>query len=103
MVISALPVVELRGGVPVGLWMGLPPLQTAVLACIGNFLPVPIILTVLNSSAWLREKVKPRLEKKLTEVTGAKLNWQSLVRTACPCHITSFCICAVSCWISREA
>lgn len=80
MVISALPVVELRGGVPVGLWMGIPPAQTFALACLGNFIPVPFILSVLNSSQWLREKVQPRLEKKLKEVTGAKLNWQSLVR-----------------------
>jgi uncharacterized membrane protein len=78
MVISALPVVELRGGVPVGLWMGLPPTQTFALACIGNFLPVPFILLALNNIPWLMEKVTPRLEKKLKDVTGTKMNWQAL-------------------------
>ena len=56
-VISALPVVELRGGVPVGLWMGIPPLQTFALACVGNFLPVPFILLALNNIPWLMNKV----------------------------------------------
>lgn len=58
MVISALPVVELRGGVPVGLWMGLPPAQTFALACIGNFVPVPFILLALNNVPWLMEKAR---------------------------------------------
>lgn len=57
MVISALPVVELRGGVPVGLWMGLPPAQTFALACVGNFVPVPLILLALKNVPWLMEKV----------------------------------------------
>lgn len=58
MVISALPVVELRGGVPVGLWMGLPPAQTFALACVGNFVPVPLILLALKNVPWLMEKVR---------------------------------------------
>jgi len=57
MVISALPIVELRGGVPVGLWMGLPPAQTFTLACLGNFVPVPFILLALKNVPWLMEKV----------------------------------------------
>jgi len=78
MVISALPVVELRGGVPVGLWMGIPPAQTFALACLGNFVPVPFILMLLKNVPWLMEKVTPVLEKKLKDTTGAKMNWQAL-------------------------
>ena len=78
MVISALPVVELRGGVPVGLWMGIPPAQTFALACVGNFVPVPFILMLLKNVPWLMEKVTPVLEKKLKDTTGARMNWQAL-------------------------
>ncbi|TFJ85278.1 hypothetical protein NSK_003701 [Nannochloropsis salina CCMP1776] len=78
MVISALPVVELRGGVPVGLWMGIPAAQTFLLACLGNLIPVPLILLVLRNTPWLMEKVTPVLEKKLKDTTGAKMNWQAL-------------------------
>ncbi|MBR1592978.1 MAG: small multi-drug export protein [Ruminococcus sp.] len=41
--ISMVPIIELRGGIPVGVGMGVP-WQTAVVICmIGNILPVPFI------------------------------------------------------------
>lgn len=46
--ISAMPVVELRGGIPVGVWLGLPKSQIFLLAVIGNMIPVPIILLAMN-------------------------------------------------------
>jgi len=38
------PVVELRGAVPIGVGMGLPLVSTYIVAVLGNMLPVPIIL-----------------------------------------------------------
>ena len=48
-IISALPVVELRGAVPVGIWMGLP-IATVLPTCIlGNMAPiVPLLLLLQN-------------------------------------------------------
>lgn len=43
-VISMVPVVELRGAVPIGVAMGLPLLPTYIIAVLGNMLPVPVIL-----------------------------------------------------------
>ncbi|KAF6000964.1 hypothetical protein F1559_000148 [Cyanidiococcus yangmingshanensis] len=48
MVVSALPVVELRGGVPVGLWLGLSPIFTFFLCVLGNMLPIPFLLWALQ-------------------------------------------------------
>lgn len=79
MAVSALPIVELRGGIPVGIWMGMDPVTTMALACIGNFLPVPFIMLALNKLQWLVDKVQPVVEKKLKDVTGTTLNWQYLV------------------------
>lgn len=42
--ISMVPVVELRGAIPVGVAMGLPLLPTFIVAIIGNLLPVPFLL-----------------------------------------------------------
>lgn len=42
--VSMVPIVELRGAVPIGIGLGLPELQTLLVAVIGNMLPVPIIL-----------------------------------------------------------
>ena len=61
--------VELRGGVPVGLWMGLavPQVQHApfciqhpthsvevmLLCIVGNMIPIPLILTALRTAGWI--------------------------------------------------
>lgn len=60
--ISALPVVELRGGLPFGLAMGLD-LRLALLAAVlGNMMPVPFIIVYIRRFlAWLR-KQWPRLD-----------------------------------------
>ena len=50
--ISMLPIVELRGAIPVGVGMGLPFITTYLVAAFGNMIPVPFIL-------WL---VKPVLQ-----------------------------------------
>ncbi|ADC65402.1 putative small multi-drug export [Ferroglobus placidus DSM 10642] len=45
---SASPISELRGGIPLALYFGYPPLEAYLLAVFGNMVPVPIILFVLN-------------------------------------------------------
>ena len=53
---AMIPVVELRGAIPLGISMGLPPLMVYVLAVLGNLLPVPfIILLVRRVFDWLRK------------------------------------------------
>ena len=52
---AMVPVLELRGAIPLGVSMGLPPLTVYVLAVLGNLLPVPfIILLVRRVFDWLR-------------------------------------------------
>ena len=55
-VIAAVPVIELRGAIPIGVANGLD-VQTALIASIiGNLLPVPIIiLFVRKVFAWMRK------------------------------------------------
>lgn len=58
---SMLPVVELRGGIPFGTALGLDPVSTAVAAILGNLLPVPfIILFIRHIFDWLRKYDRPR-------------------------------------------
>ena len=42
--ISMVPVIELRGAIPVGCGMGIDPILNFVVAVLGNLLPVPFIL-----------------------------------------------------------
>ena len=41
---AALPVIELRGAIPVGISLGLSPFHSAFLSFIGSMIPVPFIL-----------------------------------------------------------
>ncbi|MBR4836063.1 MAG: small multi-drug export protein [Clostridia bacterium] len=56
--ISMLPIIELRGAVPVGAAIGLPFYLNYIVAVIGNVLPVPFILMFIPRILDLMEKVK---------------------------------------------
>lgn len=60
--VSMLPVVELRGGIPFGVAHGLPLPLAVMAAVIGNMLPIPfLILFTRRVFEWLRRHI-PRLE-----------------------------------------
>jgi len=48
LVVSAMPLSELRGGIPLALYLGYSPLESYVLAVLGNIIPVPFILLLLD-------------------------------------------------------
>ena len=47
--VSMVPVLELRGAIPLGLSLGLDPLPCYIAAVIGNMIPVPFILLFLRA------------------------------------------------------
>ncbi|OLP83814.1 hypothetical protein AK812_SmicGene35375 [Symbiodinium microadriaticum] len=76
MMISALPLVELRGGVPVGLWMGLAVPQVMLLCILGNMIPIPLILAALRIEQ-MKQLLSPLLKRaaQKTEPIGAHDRW----------------------------
>ena len=59
--VSMLPVVELRGGIPFGVTAGLPVWAAFIAAVIGNLIPVPFIIVYIRRILqWMRERF-PRL------------------------------------------
>ena len=55
---AMLPVVELRGALPLGVSLGLPHLTAYFVAVVGNLVPVPfIILFARNIFKWLKKHV----------------------------------------------
>lgn len=69
--ISMVPVIELRGAIPIGLGLGLPFWPTFLTALVGNLLPVPVlILFTRRVFEWLRhksaflEKLVSKMERK---------------------------------------
>ena len=60
------PVIELRGAIPVGVAAGLPPVVACLTAILGNLLPVPFIMLLARRIFdWLRD----------TRFFGPKIAW----------------------------
>ena len=81
MLISMLPVVELRGGLPAGVAMGLPVPAAFLASLIGNMIPVPfIILFVRPLFKWIRVHI-PKLEGFVSQLEArAKAKSANVVR-----------------------
>ena len=69
--VSMIPVVELRGGIPFGVARGLPVWAAYLAAIIGNFLPAPFIIVYIRRIfRWMRRRMPmlnhlvDKLEKK---------------------------------------
>lgn len=63
---AMVPVLELRGAIPVGVAAGLPPALACAAAILGNMVPVPLIMLLIRRIFdWLRG----------TELFGPKIVW----------------------------
>lgn len=59
--VSMIPVVELRGGIPFGVTAGLPVWAAFIAAVIGNLIPVPFIIVYIRRIfQWMRRRI-PKL------------------------------------------
>ena len=66
--ISMIPVIELRGGLPYGIVAGLELPMAALAAILGNMLPVPFIIVFIEKVfVWLR-KHSPRKDRFITRL-----------------------------------
>lgn len=61
--VSMVPIIELRGGIPFGVAAGLPVWMAFLAAVIGNIIPAPFIIVFIKRIfAWMRLKM-PRLNR----------------------------------------
>lgn len=92
--VSILPVIELRGAIPVGVALGLPHLVTFIISYFGNLLPAPfIVLFIRRIFDWMKrksdrlgriaEKLEKRAENKKGTVEKYKF-WGLLLFVAIP-------------------
>lgn len=93
LLISMLPIVELRGAIPLGVLIGMNPWQLFALAVLGNILPIPLIILCARPIVdfclktkllrpigdWLENKVRKNSHK----ITKYK-TWGLLVFVAIP-------------------
>lgn len=92
--ISMVPVIELRGAIPIGVASGLSIWSAILVSILGNLIPVPfIILFIKKTFAWMRTKsvrlnnLVERLEKRAeskTETVQKYAFWGLFVFVAIP-------------------
>ena len=70
---AALPIIELRGAIPVGISLGLSPLHAAILSFIGSMIPVPFILFTIRPIFNYLKKTKT-FRKLVHRLTDKSLN-----------------------------
>ena len=81
--ISMVPIIELRGAIPVATGMGLSPWVAIPVALVGNLIPIPfIILFIKKIFAWMR-KTSPKLNKIVDKMEAkAEKNKEKVLRYA---------------------
>ena len=73
MLTAALPIIELRGAIPVGISLGISPAHATIISFIGSIIPVPFILFTIRPIFNYLKKTK--LFKKLVhKLTDKSLN-----------------------------
>ena len=56
--VSMVPIIELRGAVPIGIGWGLDPIPTYLVSIVGNILPVPFILLFIRAVLRFMHRIK---------------------------------------------
>jgi uncharacterized membrane protein len=83
--VSMVPLVELRGGIPFGVAAGLPVWEAWLAAVIGSLIPVPFIIVYIRRIfQWMRrrsprlDRLVDRLERKAGRKMGTALKYEYL-------------------------
>ena len=79
-VVSLLPIVELRGAIPIGVGLGLHPVAAMFISIVGNMVPVPfIILFIRRVFEWMRGK-SPKLASVVEKMEAKAYAKRELIR-----------------------
>lgn len=63
MLVSMLPIIELRGGLPFGVALGLPYYLAFPFAVLGNIIPAPFIIVYIRKIFMMMRKFSPKLNR----------------------------------------
>lgn len=72
-IISMLPILELRGGLIAASLLKLPPLESYIISIVGNVIPVPFILLLINRILRAMEKSRFKLFNKIHSFLHKKI------------------------------
>jgi uncharacterized membrane protein len=72
--VSMIPVIELRGAIPIGCGLGLPALEVFIAAVLGNLLPVPFIILFIRKIFILIRRCWPWLNSMVTRLENKAMS-----------------------------
>lgn len=67
-IVSMVPVIELRGALPIGVGLGMPIWEALAVSVIGNMVPIPFILLFIRKIFAFMRKYMPHLENFVTRM-----------------------------------
>ena len=67
LIVAAIPIIELRGAIPMGIALGISPLHAFIISYFGSLLPVPIIVFAFRPIVdWLKKTVLKDIVEKIS-------------------------------------
>ena len=78
--ISMVPVIELRGAIPIGVGYGLPYWAVVSIAILGNLLPVPFIILFIRKIFELMRRWSKKLDALVTKLENRAKNKSDVVQ-----------------------
>jgi|LGVF01.1.fsa_nt_gb uncharacterized membrane protein len=79
LIISALPIIELRGAIPIGHLLNINPIETLIISLMGSMMPVPFLLIFLNpvfkkirNYPFFRQEIDKLTHRTLKRINKAK-------------------------------
>ncbi len=67
LIVAAIPIIELRGAIPMGIALGMSPLHAFIISYFGSLLPVPIIVFAFRPVVeWLKKTVLKDIVEKVS-------------------------------------
>lgn len=78
--VSMIPVIELRGAIPIGVGYGLPYWASVLISIIGNLVPVPFIILFIRKIFELMRRWSNKLDKLVTKLENRAKNKSGVVQ-----------------------
>lgn len=78
-IVSMLPVVELRGAIPVGVSMGMSPMGALAAAWLGSTLPAPFIILFIRKIFHWAKRVIPSLDRFIRRVEDRAMSRRGFI------------------------
>ena len=76
---AMVPIMELRGAIPIGVGLGLPLIPTILVCILGNMVPVPFIILFIRRIFLWMQRMSPKLHSLVTRLENKAYSKKELI------------------------